>query len=460
MEDGGDRGPTSGRGSVGARRGRAQPERELIDEPRHAAHSSSNDRGGEVNAGSLPRGMSATMERELEIVVFGATGFTGRLVAEHLAKSDDKPRWAVAGRDRAKLEGLGFGVPVIVADALDAGAMAELAKRTKVVCTTTGPFAKYGSALLGACAEAGTHYCDLTGEAQWVRRMIDAHHVRARETGARIVNSCGYDSIPSDLGTWGLQQEFIARFGGPASSVTALYGEVSGGFSGGTAASAFQTMSEAEADPSIRELLANPYALDPDPHAARPSVPDETGMGWDAKLEMFTAPFVMAPYNTRIVRRGHALAGFPWGEDFTYREVMSTPGTPKGFAMALGFTAGLGLLSFALKRSKLRAELEKRAPKPGQGPSQEVREKGHWKVRLIGERGDARLKYEASDRMDPGYGSTAKMIGESALCLAKDALTSEGGLLTPSVAMGAPLLDRLRRAGLTFQPADKAAVDN
>jgi len=393
------------------------------------------------------------MTRQFDLVIFGASGFTGRLVAEHVAKSRDKLRWAIAGRNRAKLEGLGFGVPVLVGDSHDRPSLDAIAKQTKVVCTTAGPYAKYGSDLLAACVDAGTHYCDLTGEVQWLRRMIDAHHERAQQTGARIVNSCGFDSIPSDLGTWALQQEFVARYGRPASSVLALFGETSGGLSGGTVASGLQTATEASNDREVRKLLGNPYALDPDPHGPRPRVPDESSIGWEPRLRMFTVPFIMAPYNTRIVRRGHAIAGFPWGQDFTYREVMSTPGSARGLAMAAGFAGGLAAIAFAMKRPKLRDMLAKRAPKPGEGPSEETRTKGHWKVRFIGEDQGDRMVYVAADRADPGYGSTAKMLGESALCLALDPLVSRAGLITPSVAMGSFLLDRLRRAGLTFATA-------
>jgi len=396
-----------------------------------------------------------TGARDFDVVVFGATGFTGKLVAEYIAHHGDKPRWAIAGRNKDKLDKLGLAVPVLVADALDPQAVARVARAAKVVCTTAGPFAQYGSELLGACADAGTHYCDLTGEVPWVRRMIDLHHERAQASGARIVNSCGFDSIPSDLGAWAAQQAFIARFGHPASTVTALYGETSGGFSGGTVASAMGVMAQADTMPEVRALLGNPYALDPDPHADRPAAPDDRAPGWNGDLGMFTVPFVMAQYNTRIVRRGHALAGFPWGDDFVYREVMSTPNSPKGLAMAVGFTAGMAAISFAMKRPTLRAQLAKRAPKPGEGPSAEVRARGHWKVRLVASGGEhERLVYVvADDHGDPGYASTAKMLGESALCLARDPLTAPGGLLTPSVAMGQSLVDRLRRAGLTFEPA-------
>jgi short subunit dehydrogenase-like uncharacterized protein len=399
------------------------------------------------------------MPRDLDVILFGATGFTGRLVAAYLqqAAAPGHLRWAIAGRSADKLAALGLGVPILVGDALDAAAMRELAGRTKVICTTAGPFARYGSELVAACAEAGTHYCDLTGEVAWMRRMIDAHHARARATGARIVHTCGFDSIPSDLGTWAAQQAFAARFGHPARKVTALYGEQSGGFSGGTLASGIETAREASADPGVRALLGNPYALDPDLAAARlarPAAPDERSIGWEPHLKVFTLPFVMAQVNTRVVRRAHVLAGEPWGKDFVYREVMSAPGTARGAAMALGITGGLAALGLALSRPALREQLARRGPQPGEGPSAERRARGHWKVRLVaeGEPGEVGI-YVVSDRADPGYGSTAKMLGEAALCLALDPLSSPGGVQTPSVAMAQPLLDRLRRAGLVFAPS-------
>ena len=393
------------------------------------------------------------MSRAYDLVLFGATGFTGQLVARYIAASRDKPRWAIAGRNRAKLEALGLGVPVLVADAQDPASLADLAGQTKVVCTTVGPYAKYGSALVAACAEAGTHYCDLCGEVQWMRRMIDAHHERAKETGARIVHTCGFDSIPSDLGTWALQRDFHAVYGTYANKVTALFGESSGAASGGTIASGIETAREAAADRAVRKVLANPYGLDPDPSAARPAAPDETSIGWNKDLKMFTVPFLMAGINTRVVRRAHALEGFPWGDNFVYREVMSTKGSAAGLAMVVGVTAFLGGVAVALKHPKLREIIAKRAPQPGDGPTEEKRERGHWKVRLVGENGDDKLVYIAADAHgDPGYQSTAKMLGESALCLARDPLTSAGGVQTPSVAMGGHLLDRLRAAGLTFEP--------
>ena len=395
------------------------------------------------------------MTRDFDLVLFGATGFTGRLVANYIASAADKPRWAIAGRSQAKLDALGLNVPALVVDTLDRAQVTEIVKRTKVVCTTVGPYAKYGSELLAACADAGTHYCDLTGEPQWMRRMIDQHHERAKQTNARIVHTCGFDSIPSDLGTFATQQEFHRQFGRYASKVTALFGETSGGLSGGTIASAMETAREAGKDVAIRRNLGNPYGLDPDPEASkasRPHVRDESGIGWEPHLKMFTIPFVMAQINTRVVRRGHALAGCPYGEDFVYREVMSTPGKPRGLAMAVGMMGALGGIAFALKRPKLRDMLAKRVPQPGEGPSQEKRESGHWKVRFVAEHGKDHMLYIASDNADPGYGSTAKMLGESALCLAFDPLGAPG-ISTPATAMGQRLLDRLRRAGLVFEPA-------
>lgn len=392
--------------------------------------------------------------REFDLVLFGATGFTGKLVSEYLARSTDKPRWAIAGRNASKLEALGLDVPILVGDALDTAAMNDIAKRTKVICTTAGPYAKYGSEVVAACAANGTHYCDLAGEVQWMRRMIDAHHERAKSTGARIVHTCGFDSIPSDLGTWAVQREFRATFGMPAQHVTALFGEQSGALSGGTVASGMETAREGGESREVRKILANPYALDPDPYATRPPARDEASIGWSSDLKMFTIPFVMAGINTRVVRRAHALSGFPWGDDFVYREVMSTPGSPGGLAMAVGITGALAGIAFAMKRPRLREQLAKRAPKPGEGPSAAQRERGHWKVRFVAKSGPNKLIYVVADAHgDPGYASTAKMLGESALSLARDPLTSSGGVTTPSVAMGAHLFDRLRRIGLTFEVA-------
>ena len=396
-------------------------------------------------------------ERELDIVVFGATGFTGRLVADYLAAHPKAGRWAIAGRSRDKLAALGFPVPIIVADAMDDAAMAAVARRTRVVCTTVGPFGKYGSALVKACAEAGTHYCDLTAEVPWMRRMIDQHDAAAKASGARIVHACGYDSIPSDLGTLLAQETFRARFGRAATKVTSYFGAMRGGVSGGTVASGFAIAREAKADKAVRRILANPYALDPDPRAKRPPAPDELKLGWDRGQRKFTAPFVMAASNTRIVRRSHALAGFPWGEGFVYREVMAMPASARGLARAAAFTAGLGAFAVVMGVEPLRDFVEKKLPQPGHGPSKEMRDAGYWKLEVVASDGADRVAYRMSDQRDPGYGSTACMLAEAALCLAHDPAPPDpktrAGFLTPATALGHALPARLRAAGLTLAPA-------
>jgi len=392
-------------------------------------------------------------ERDFHIILFGATGFTGRLVAEHLKRRAGGLTWAIAGRNRDKLEALGLGVPIIVADAMDPVAIGEVARRARVVCTTVGPYAKYGTALVAACAEAGTHYCDLTAEVQWMRGVIDRHHAQARATGARIVHACGFDSIPSDLGTRLVQEAFIARHGRPADKVTGFFGEAKGGVSGGTVASGMEMARAGAADRSVRRLMADPYALDPDPQASRPAAPDERAIGFDKELSVFTVPFVMAASNTRIVRRGHVLAGEPWGPGFVYREVKSLPGTPKGFVMSLAFMGGMAGMALTLSRPKLLDVAARFLPKPGEGPSEATRTSGYWRARFVAEGGGERLTYLVGDDLDPGYGSTSRMLGESALSLASDALTSDAGVVTPAWAMGEHLAARLRDIGFTLAVA-------
>ena len=393
--------------------------------------------------------------KDYDLVLFGATGFTGRLVADYLAAAAKRERrsihWAIAGRNEQKLEVISQQldhVPVLVADAMDPAQCKGIAEKARAICTTVGPYGKYGAALVAACADAGTHYCDLTGEVNFMRAMIDAHHARATQTGAKIVHACGFDSIPSDLGTWAAQQEHIRQRGRAAHSITAVYGPVKGGMSGGTASSAF-VLADAMKDAGVRRLLRDPYALDPEPHPSARQ-PDNKKPGFNKALDNFIIPFFMADTNSPVVRRGHALAGRPWGEDFQYCEVMGTPGNARGAVMAAVVTGGLLAMSEAMKRPRLREALRKRAPQPGQGPSEEQRAAGHWRVRFVA---DGEPFYVAEDPAgDPGYASTSKMLGESALCLAFDKLASPGGVLTPSFAMGEMLVERLRRAGLHFHP--------
>lgn len=409
--------------------------------------------------------------REFDVVLWGASGYTGRLVAEYLATAPSARavRWAIAGRDRERLEAvraeLGSAAPpVLVGDAADRPSLAAIASRARVVCTTVGPYARYGGDLVAACVASGTHYCDLTGEVPWIRRMIDAHHDQARERGARIVHCCGFDSIPSDLGVLMLHEAMKER-GRRIARVDAFFGETRGGFSGGTIASLLGVLDEAQRDRGARRVLADPYGLDPLPRQGGPDGPDRRGVGYDDRLDRFTAPFVMSAINTRIVRRSNALTDYRYGRDFRYTERMSLPPGFRGLAGAAAVTATLGGFVAAMRVPALRRLIAPRLPAPGQGPTPEQRAAGYFVLRLLGEaepeRGGAggplRLLGRVEDRRDPGYGSTAVMLSESALCLAGDDLSAPGGVLTPASAIGMRLLDRLRAAGMSWTVEEMAA---
>lgn len=405
--------------------------------------------------------------REFDVIVIGATGFTGALVAEYLCERyglDGELRWAAAGRNEAKLEALRESLgheaetlPVVVADTLDAESMNELAKRTRVVLTTVGPYARYGSEVVAACARNGTHYCDLAGEVQWIRRMIDAYDVTARKTGARIVHCCGFDSIPMDIGAWFLQQAAHERFGAYCQSIVLLVRAMKGGASGGTMASMMNLMREAREDREVARVLARPYSLNPDGEQRGPDRGDQRGVRFDDDARSWTAPFIMATVNTRVVRRTHALLGYPWGPDFRYREAIRTGRGTAGWTRAATITAGLaglvGLASFGASRGLLERYA---LPKPGTGPDAKARENGFFRLQQIGRLADGRrIESRISGDRDPGYGSTSKMLAESAVCLAKDDLVAAGGVLTPAAAMAAPLMQRLTsNAGLSFEIRD------
>ncbi len=404
------------------------------------------------------------MARSYDVVLFGATGFTGKLVAEYLAREHASGiRWAIAGRNRAKLEEVRkalaqissplAALEILVADSADEGALAEIAKSTRVVCTTVGPYMKYGMPLAHACAEHGTSYCDLTGEVPFVRRSIDQNHARAQETGARIVHCSGFDSIPSDLGVLFLHEAFQAR-GKVLARASFFCGPMKGGFSGGTVSSMMEIFDAASHDRELRRLVGDPYALLPDRTKDRgPDGPDQRDVRYEPLVDQWTGPFVMAAINTRVVRRSNALQDFAYGKDFSYREAMSFGRGPKGFARAAGVTAALGgfvgIASLAPGR-KLLAPL---LPAPGQGPSQAARDAGFFKVRIVGEGDGLRVDARVEGTSDPGYGETAKMLGEAAVCLAEDesALPRRYGVLTPASGMGMHLIQRLRAAGMTFE---------
>ncbi|MDJ0750380.1 MAG: saccharopine dehydrogenase NADP-binding domain-containing protein [Woeseiaceae bacterium] len=406
-------------------------------------------------------------ERELDVIVYGATGFTGRLVAEYLVREygvDRDLRWAIAGRSEARLDqvrtGLGEAagtLPLIVADSDDGEALTSMAARARVVLTTVGPYALYGSKLVGACVRTGTDYCDLAGEVQWIRKMIDAHQAGAKESGARIVHCCGFDSIPMDMGVWFLQDEVKRRHGEYCERIALFVKATKGGPSGGTLASIANLIEEARQDREIARILTHPYSLNPEGEREGPDDYDQTKVLFDEDAGSWTAPFVMAGVNTKVVRRSNALAGYPYGREFRYREAVLTGKGVGGWLKGNSMTLGIGGLMLGMSLSPTRRFLQRFVlPKPGEGPDKETRETGFFNLMQIGHLPDGtRVRTRIAGDQDPGYGSTSKMLAESAVCLARDKLEAPGGVWTPAAAMGRNLLDRLvGKAGLTFEIVD------
>jgi short subunit dehydrogenase-like uncharacterized protein len=408
--------------------------------------------------------MSQT-ERELDVVLLGASGFTGRLVAAYLLSQygvDGKLRWAMAGRNRSKLDAVRkelqgsqpeHEIPLLIADSSDAGALGELAQKTRVICTTVGPYALYGSKVVEACARHGTHYCDLTGEVHWMRDMIDRFQSTAAASGARIVHTCGFDSIPSDLGVLFLQQAMLDRHGVAAQHIKYRVADVRGGMSGGTIASMINMLEQAAKDPALGTLIADPYALNPGDAPRGNDGPDQTRAEFDTDFERWTLPFVMAAINTRVVRRSNALLDFQYGKDFAYDEAILAPARQGALVSKLA-AAAMSAGTASLTLAPVRALATRFLPAPGEGPSLKQRENGFYDILLHakhphGANKDMRARV-TGDR-DPGYGSTAKMLGESAVCLALDEHSVAGGFWTPASAMGVQLIQRLEdNAGLDF----------
>ena len=406
-------------------------------------------------------------DRQFDVVVYGATGFTGTLVAEYLLRQygiHGDLKWGIAGRSASKLESVkaslgdnAADLEIIVADSGDESALAALASRARVVITTVGPYALYGSNLVAACVEAGTDYCDLAGEVQWIRKMIDTHHVRAKETGARIVHCCGFDSIPMDMGVWFLQDSVKQSRGHYCDDIALYVKATKGTASGGTIASMMNIIEEVKQDRSIARMMANPYALNPEGEREGPDIRDQQKVIHDEDAACWTAPFVMAGVNTRVVRRSHALAGYPYGRDFRYREAVLTGKGIGGWLKGTLMTLGLGALVVGISFGPTRKLLKKFVlPKPGEGPNRELQQTGFFNLMQIGKLPDGTvLRTRITGDQDPGYGSTSKMLAEAAVCLAKDELDARGGVLTPASAMGGRLLARLRdNAGLTFDIVD------
>lgn len=386
---------------------------------------------------------------EFDIIVYGATGYTGRLVAQYLVQqygADTGLKWAMAGRSADKLAavrdeiGAPTQLPLVVADTSDPASLYAMVERTRVVITTVGPYQLYGSELVAACAESGTDYVDLCGEPAWMRQMIDAHGETAARHGARIVFSCGFDSIPFDLGVFFLQQTAQERFGHTLARVKGRVRKMKGSFSGGTAASLKATMVAARESSEVLKLLTDPFALAPGFQG--PAQPPANRPQYDEQLGSWAAPFVMAAINTRNVHRSNALLGHAYGEDFVYDEMLLTGPGDQGKATAEAVAGDRSLSS-------------DKAPKPGEGPTAEERESGYYDILFIGEGRGRQLKVSVSGKRDPGYGSTSRMIAESALCLLRDATETPGGIWTTAPAMGEKLIARLTaHADLSFRLED------
>ena len=381
----------------------------------------------------------------LDVVVFGASGFTGALVCEYLAKQYGTTiKWAMAGRNQSKLEqvrkdvGMGEEIPIIIADSTDEASLRTMAEATKCVLTTTGPYQLYGSALVGVCAALGTDYVDLSGEPAWMHEMIATHNAAARASGARIVHSCGFDSVPFDLGVLFTQNAAQKKWGAPAPRIYGRVRAMNGEFSGGTAASMGATMQAVAKNPDLLTILADPFSLAEG--FVGPTQPADNKPYEDKVIGQWVAPFIMAPINTKNVHRSNALLGHLYGKDFCYDEMMITGVGEEGKAVA----------EFVASHNPLAGD---DVPKPGEGPSREAREAGNYDVLFVAQNAAGEtLHAGVTGDKDPGYGSTSKMITESALCLIEDCPDLAGGIYTPAAAQGVKLIPRLvAKAGLTFE---------
>ena len=410
--------------------------------------------------------------REFDIVIYGATGFVGKLTAEYLAKAGGDARIALAGRSPVKLSAVRAALPESARDwpllTVDAGmpsTLDDMAARTQVVVTTVGPYARYGLPLVAACAKAGTDYCDLTGEATFVRHSIDDFHKQAIDTGARIVHACGFDSVPSDMSVFALFRRVDRDGEGDLLDTNYVLRSFAGGVSGGTIASMVELMRSASGDADVRTMLEDPYTLTQD-RGAEPELGPQPDLPWrrgrDIAPELsgvWAGGFVMAPYNTRIVRRSNALLDYAYGRRFRYAEFMGSSRpllAPVISALTTVVTSGTAALGYRFFRFLPHRLVDRLAPKPGTGPSEEVREKGHYRVETYTTTTTgARYVATMSQSGDPGYKATAAMLGECALALAmdRDKLPELYGVLTPAAAMGDALLARFPAAGITLDSA-------
>lgn len=395
--------------------------------------------------------------KQLDLIIWGATGFTGQLVSEYINKkySNTALKWGIAGRNKEKASVIAKRLNiakdrVFIADCNNIESLIKLTSKTKVICTTVGPYAKLGTNLIDACIKTNTNYCDITGETQWIRKMIDKYHSKAKEDKIKIINSCGFDSIPSDMGVFYSQKKLFEKTGEYANKINMRVAGAKGGISGGTYNSLSNVLEEARVDKEVRKTLTNPYGLNPIDKQNGPDKADLQSVIFDKVSNSWIAPFVMAGINTKIVRRSHALIDFKYGSDFSYDEATLSGkgvlGQVKGYLSLIPI-----FLATRKKGSFIKNIVDYILPKSGEGPSEKTRISGYYNLRFYLTQQNKIYLSKVIGDMDPGYGSTSKMLAESAVCLALDKTPETYGILTPSVALGNPLLKRLQEnAGLTF----------
>jgi short subunit dehydrogenase-like uncharacterized protein len=403
------------------------------------------------------------MSEQFDIVIFGATSFVGEILTGYMMQqygSNGEVKWAIAGRSETKLNAIkdlhnAQDIPHIVADAANQAQLKDMVAQARVIVSTVGPYALYGEPLVKDCAETGTDYCDLTGEVQWYKRMVEKYQAVAEKSGARIVHCSGFDSIPSDMGVFFLQQHAYKKFGKYSNNVTNRIVKILGGASGGTVASMTNVVKEAAKDPALRKELKNPYSICPSGHGFKVRQQNVSGAEFDTDLNAWIGPFVMAAVNERVVHRSNALLDNAYGTEFKYSEAMMMGKGSKGKSRARFMAWGLNIFMVLAALAPTRWLLEKFVlPNPGEGPSPKDQKEGMYDMRFTGKMDSGnRVKVKVTGDRDPGYGSTAKMLGEAAVCLALlPKAEKTGGFWTPSSAYGMDLVERLtKNAGLTFE---------
>lgn len=406
-----------------------------------------------------------------DLVVFGATSFVGKILTKYLVEyfstHNEKLNWAIAGRSQKKLQevkdSLGASaqsLPILVADATNETELNNLCSQTRVIVSTVGPYALYGEPLIKACVANGTDYCDLTGETQWIKKMIEKYETQAQQSGSRIVHCCGFDSVPSDMGVYYLQQQALKQFSEPVTQVKMRVKTLKGGASGGTVASLINVIQEAAADPVLRKELINPYSLCPKNHTFIQKQDYVKTARFDSDFDTWIAPFVMAAINERVVHRSNALSGEAYGQNFTYNEAILTSKGFKGRLKAIGIVTGLGAFMLAAVNKPISQVMEHYLlPKPGEGPTPEQQLAGRFDLRFLGKTNEGKsLRIRVTGDQDPGYGSTGKMLGQAALSLAIDHVKNgqktgrKGGFWTPATMFDDRFIQRLsEHAGIVFE---------